>query len=221
MRDSSRSTRFLSVPLHTATRDDGLLSYATRYLDTREQSPAASERPDRLRPRRASVGQSLRVSSSEGRLAREIRVQQTCCGLDSEDGPWSTHARPPKDDTRCSAAHERLRHEQSERFLADKERFTEHTFSLKLPPLTARFVQLSAELKDAHGLEARLKVDGAPSDSGWLVPVPGAHRASARVEARPFTPEGAPLPGLGRDFGMVWVAIFTPSRALRRSSSSV
>ena len=131
-----------------------------------------------------------------------------------EPGPWfDARIVHTKDDTRVfrrPTARLGDTDQKPQRFLADKERFTEHTFSLKLPPLTARFVQLSAELKDAHGLEVRLKVDGAPSDSGWLVPVPGAHRASARVEARPFTAEGVPLPGLGRDFGMVWVAVFNP-----------
>jgi len=30
------------------------------------------------------------------------------------------------------------------------------------------------------------------------------------VEARPFAPEGAPLPGIGRDYTAVWVAVFNP-----------
>ena len=84
------------------------------------------------------------------------------------------------------------------------------TFTFKLPALTARFIQLSPELKDAHGLEARLKADGTPVESGWIITVPQPHRTSAKTEARPFSADGAAVPGIGRDFVAVWFAVFNP-----------
>ena len=77
-----------------------------------------------------------------------------------------------------------------------------------VPPFTARFVQISAELRDAHGLDVRLTVDSAPSDSGWVVTVPQPHRTSARIDARRFAADGTPVPGIGRDFAAVWIGVF-------------
>lgn len=212
----------LSVPMqHSHQYEDGLLSYGYSILveHVEKQNPGCVGNVlSRLKATGgASVGQQIfEYLLAEGRLAESYPefIKNVLLASIPEPGPWfDARIVHTKDDTRVfrrPTARLGDTDQKPQRFLADKERFTEHTFSLKLPPLTARFVQLSAELKDAHGLEAKLKVDGAPSDSGWLVPVPGAHRTSAKVEARPFTPEGAPLPGIGRDFGVVWVAIFNP-----------
>jgi hypothetical protein len=212
----------LSVPMqHSHEYEDGLLSYGYSILveHVEKQNPGCVGNVlNRLKSTGgASVGQQIfEYLLTEGRLAQSYPefIKNVLVASIPEPGPWfDARIVHTKDDTRIfrrPTARLGDTEQKPQRFLADKERFTEHTFSLTLPPLTARFVQLSAELKDAHGLEAKLKVDGAPADSGWLVPVPGAHRTSAKVEARPFAPEGAPLPGIGRDYTAVWVAVFNP-----------
>jgi outer membrane biosynthesis protein TonB len=212
----------LSVPMqHSHQYEDGLLSYGYSILveHVEKQNPGCVGNVlNRLKATGgASVGQQIfEYLLTEGRLSESYPefIKNVLLASLPEPGPWfDARIVHTRDDTRVfRRPTTRLgdADQKPQRFLGDKERFTEHTFSLQLPPLTARFVQLSAELKDAHGLEARLKVDGAPSGSGWMVPVPGAHRTSAKVEARPFAPEGAALPGIGRDFGVVWVAVFNP-----------
>ena len=129
-----------------------------------------------------------------------------------EPAPWfDARIVHTKDDTRVfrrPSAWVGDTEQKPQRFLADRDRFTEHKFSMKLPPFTARFVQISAELRDAHGLDVKLTVDGAPSDSGWVVTVPQPHRTSARIDARRFAADGTPVPGIGRDFAAVWIGVF-------------
>jgi len=67
------------------------------------------------------------------------------------------HARLPAPDARLGETEQ-----TAKRFLAENQRFTEHTFSASLPPLTSRFFLIQAELKDAHGVDVKLKIDGAP-----------------------------------------------------------
>jgi outer membrane biosynthesis protein TonB len=212
----------LSVPMqHSHEYEDGLLSYGYSILveHVEKQSPGCvGNALNRLKAGSgSSVGQQIfDYLLSEGKLAETYPefIKDVLLAALPEPGPWfDVRIVHTRDDTRVFRRPTALLGESEQkpqRFLGDKERFTEHTFSVKLPPLTARFVQLSAELKEAHGLEAKLKVDGAPADSGWVVTVPGAHRTTAKIEARPFAPDGTPVPGIGRDFAVVWVAIFNP-----------
>jgi hypothetical protein len=128
-----------------------------------------------------------------------------------EPGPW-VQARiiHSKDDTRVfQRPTPRLgeTEQTAQRFLADNQRFREHKFSGTLAPMTTRFFLIQAELKDAHGVEAMLTVDGAPSDAGLVVTVPAAGKASKK-DARRLSAEGTPLPGLGRDYAAIWFAVF-------------
>src|SRR2546430_17338874 len=87
------------------------------------------------------------------------------------------------------------------------------SFKMTLGPLTARFVLVSADIiKDARGIGARLVHDGAASDSGWIACVPAGTRG-AKVEARRITEEGTHVPGLGKDYSALWIAIFNPDPA--------
>jgi hypothetical protein len=212
----------LAVPAQNSHQyEDGLLSYGYSILvdHVEQQNPGCvGNALNRLKGGGgASVGQQIfEYLLTEGRLAETYPdfVKNVLLAALPDPAPWvDVRIVHTKDDTRIfRRPTPRLgeSEQKPQRYLADKERFTEHTFSLKLPPLTARFVQLAAELKDAHGLEARLKVDGSPSQNGWLVTVPGSHRSSAKIEARPFTAEGTPIPGIGRDFAAVWIAMFNP-----------
>jgi hypothetical protein len=128
-----------------------------------------------------------------------------------EPGPW-VQARiiHSKDDTRVfQRPTGRLgeTEQTARRFLADNQRFKEHTFTATLAPLTTRFFLIQAELRDAHGVEAKLTVNGAPSDAGLVATVPAAGKAS-KMEIRRFTAEGTPVPGVGRDYGAIWFAVF-------------
>jgi len=53
----------------------------------------------------------------------------------------------------------------------------------------------------------KLTVDGAPSDGGLLVTVPAAGKAS-KLDVRRLSADGTGVPGLGRDYGAIWLAIF-------------
>lgn len=210
----------LSVPMQQSPEyEDGLLSYGYSILVdyVEKQNPGCvGNALNRLKSAAASsVGQQIfEHLLAEGRLAETYPdfVKSVLLAALPEPAPWfDARIVHTRDDTRVfRRPTTRLgdNEQKPQRFLADKDRFTEHKFSLRLPPLTARFVQLSAELKEAHGLEARLTVDGAPSNSGWLVTLPQPHRTSAKIEARPFSVEGTPVPGVGRDFMSVWVAVF-------------
>jgi hypothetical protein len=212
----------LSVPVqHSHEYEDGLLSYGYSILveHVEKQNPGCvGNALNRLKPGTGgSVGQQLfEYLLTEGRLADSYPefIKNVLVAALPEPAPWfDARIVHTKDDTRVfrrPTAQLGDSEQRPQRLLADKDRFTEHKFALSLPPLTARFVQLSAELKDAHGLDARLKVDGVPSDSGWLVTVPQPHRTSAKIEAKPFAPDGTGVPAIGRDFIAVWVAIFNP-----------
>jgi outer membrane biosynthesis protein TonB len=218
----AKYTYLLSVPVQRSHEyEDGLLSYGYSILvdHVEKQNPGCvGNALNRLKTTAGtSVGQQIfDYLLTEGRLAETYPafIRNVLLAALPEPAPWAdariVHTR---DDTRVfrrPTAQLGDNEQKPQRLLADKDRFTEHKFPLKLPPLTARFIQLSAELKDPHGLEAKLVVDGAPSESGWIVTVPQPHRTSAKIEARPFAAEGTPVPAIGRDFLAVWVAVFNP-----------
>ncbi len=218
----SKYQYLLSVPMQRSHEyEDGLLSYGYSILveHIEKQNPGCvGNALNRLKAGAgSSVGQQIfDYLLTEGRLAETYPefIKNVLLAALPEPAPWfDARIVHTKDDTRLfRRPTTRLgdTDQKPQRLLADKERFTEHKFSLKLPPLTARFFLLSPELKDAHGLETRLTVDGAPSESGWVVTIPQPHRTSAKIEARPFTVEGTSVPAIGRDFIAVWVAIFNP-----------
>ncbi len=212
----------LSVPMQKSHEyEDGLLAYGYSILveHVEKQNPGCVG--NALNRLKSAVGTSVGAQIfeyllTEGRLAETYPefIKNVLLAALPDTAPWvDARIVHTKDDTRIfrrPSARLGESEQKPQRLLADKDRFTEHKFSFKLPALTARFIQLSPELKDAHGLEARLRVDGAPTESGWIVTVPQPHRASAKTEARPFTAEGTAVPGIGRDFVAVWVAVFNP-----------
>jgi hypothetical protein len=212
----------LSVPMqHSHEYEDGLLSYGYSILVDhveKQNTGCVGNALNRLKSGSGvSIGQQIfEYLLTEGRLADTYPdfVKNVLLAALPEPAPWfDARIVHTRDDTRVfrrPTARLGESEQKPQRFLADKDRFTEHKFSVKLPPLTARFVQVSADLKEAHGLEVKLAVDGAPSDRGWVVTVPQPHRTSARIEARRFAPEGTPVPGIGRDLLAVWVAVFNP-----------
>jgi len=100
----------------------------------------------------------------------------------------------------------------AQRFLADNQRFKEHAFSGTLEPLTTRFFLVQAELRDAHGVEAKLTVDGAASDTGLVATVSAPGKAT-KIAVRRFVPDGTPVPAIGRDYSAIWFAVFNADPA--------
>jgi hypothetical protein len=97
----------------------------------------------------------------------------------------------------------------------DAQRFVGHRFATVVAPFTSKFFRVDAgELRDARDLVVTLTESGGPSDSGWLVTVrPGRGGAS---QAMRLDRGGASVPGLGRDYGAVWVGIFNADPATEK-----
>ena len=224
----SKYPYLLSVPIQQSPDfEEGLLAYGYSIImeHVEKQSPGAvgnalnNLKSGQMQP----VGTQLYdYLVTEGRLTETYPdfIKNVLLAAVPEPGPW-VQARMihSKDDTRVfQRPTPRLgeTEQTAKRFLADNQRFTEHKFSATLPPLTSRFFLIQAELKEAHGVDVNLKVDGAPSDSGLVVTVPAVGKAT-RVEARRLSAEGTALPGLGRDHGAIWFAVFNadPGRETR------
>src|SRR5213083_1373904 len=224
----SKYPYLLSVPIQQSPDfEEGLLAYGYSIImeHVEKQSPGAvgnalnNLKSGQMQP----VGTQLYdYLVTEGRLTETYPdfIKNVLLAAVPEPGPW-VQARMihSKDDTRVfQRPTPRLgeTEQTAKRFLADNQRFTEHKFSATLPPLTSRFFLIQAELKEAHGVDINLKVDGAPSDSGLVVTVPAVGKAT-RVEARRLSAEGTALPGLGRDHGAIWFAVFNadPGRETR------
>ena len=102
-----------------------------------------------------------------------------------------------------------------QRLANDNQRYAEHKFKMTLPPLTMRCVQVSAEsIRDARGVGVKLASDGAASDSGWIATVPAGSKG--KTDTRRVGAEGTHVPGLGKDFAAVWIAVFNPDPAADR-----
>ena len=209
----------LSVPIQQSPEfEEGLLAYGysiiMEHVEKQKPGSVGNALNNLKTAQTKPVGTQLyEYLVTEGRLTETYPdfLKTVLLAAVPEPGPW-VQARiiHSKDDTRVfQRPTPRLgeTEQTAKRFLAENQRFTEHTFSASLPPLTSRFFLIQAELKDAHGVEVKLKIDGAPSDSGLVVTVPAAGKAT-KVEARRLSAEGTALPGIGRDYGAVWFAVF-------------
>src|SRR5438874_792858 len=215
----SKYPYLLSVPIQQSPEfEEGLLAYGysiiMEHVEKQKPGSVGNALNNLKTAQTKPVGTQLyEYLVTEGRLTETYPafLKAVLLAAVPEPGPW-VQARiiHSKDDTRVfQRPTPRLgeTEQTAKRFLAENQRFTEHTFSASLPPLTSRFFLIQAELKDAHGVEVKLKIDGAPSDSGLVVTVPAAGKAT-KVEARRPSAEGTALPGIGRDYGAVWFAVF-------------
>ena len=209
----------LSAPIRQSLEfEEGLLAYGySLILDhVEKQSPGCianaltNLKSDPSKP----IGTQLyEYLVAQGRLSETYPkfIENVLRAAVPEPGPW-VQARMihSKDDTRVfRRPTPRLgeTEQTAQRFLADNQRFKEHKFDGPLPPLTTRFFSIQADLKDAHGIEVKLSVDGAPSDAGFLMTVPAAGKAG-KLDVRRLSAEGTGVPGVGRDYGAIWLAIF-------------
>ena len=100
--------------------------------------------------------------------------------------------------------------EEAVRLTEAKERTEDHSFTLAVQPLTARFFYVKpGELKTPRDLEFKLTVDGKPSDLAWYLTLKTS--LVVRSEPRILPREGVSLPGLGREHAGAWVAVFNPN----------
>jgi hypothetical protein len=104
----------------------------------------------------------------------------------------------------------------SQRLTQDKQRFTDHRFQVALPPLTTRFFAVAADLKEPRSIDVKLTENRADSDRAWLLTMPAAGRADLKAELVRLPPEGASLPGLGKDYATLWVAVFNTDQSAEK-----
>ena len=223
----------LSVPIQRSPEyEDGLLAYGYSILmdHVEKQKPGCvgnalnSLKPGVARP----VGEQLyEYLVTEGRLRESYPdfVKNAVLAAVPEPGLWfQFRILESKEDTRIfQRPSARLGDTElsGQRLANDNQRYAEHKFKMTLPPLTMRCVLVSADnIRDARGVGAKIAAEGTPGDSGWIVGVPAGARG--KPEARRVTEEGTHVPGLGKDFAAVWIAVFNPDAdADRRYELSV
>jgi hypothetical protein len=105
-------------------------------------------------------------------------------------------------------------HEQELRFTEARDRYVERRFAMSVGPLTTRFVYLKGmELKEPRDVVVRLTEEGNVSRQAWLLVQHMGYVAAPRRQSD----EGTALPGLGRNYGGVWIAVFNPTPTGARS----
>ena len=90
-----------------------------------------------------------------------------------------------------------------------KHRAGERRFALTIAALTARFFVLrGVELRTPRDVELRLTRGGEGSDHAWSLQV----RSDQLLHSPPrrLNPGGTALPGLGRNYGDLWIGVFNP-----------
>ncbi len=97
--------------------------------------------------------------------------------------------------------------ERPVRLTDTKERLADHSFTVTLEPLTARFFYVKpGQMKTPRDLHLKLVVDGKPSDCAWFITLKTS--LVVRAEPRALPKDGVSLPGLGKDHAGAWVALF-------------
>ena len=87
-----------------------------------------------------------------------------------------------------------------------QHRAGERRFALTIAPLTARFFCLrGVELRTPRDVELRLTRAGEGSDHAWSLQV----RTDQLLHSPPrrLNPSGTTLPGLGRNYGDLWIGV--------------
>jgi hypothetical protein len=210
------------VPIQKSPEyEDGLLAYGYSILmdHVEKQNPGCvGNALNSLKPRHSRpVGDQLYdYLITEGRLRETYAdfVKNTLVAALPEPGVWfQFRVLESKEDTRIlqrPSARIGDTELSGQRLASDGQRYNEHKFKMRLGPLTTRFVLVSADVREARGAGFKLVGDGAPSDCGWVVSVSAGDRSGAKIGAKRLTPEGLHVPGLGREHGALWVALFNP-----------
>lgn len=219
----------LSVPIQQSPQhEDGLLAYGYSILmeHVEKNKPGCvgnalnSLKAGQTRP----VGDQLYdYLVAEGRVAETYPefVKNVLLSALPEPAVWfQARILESKDDTRVlQRPTTRIgdADQSGQRLATDGQRFTEHRFTATVAPLTTRFFLLSADIKEARGVDVRITLEGAASSNGWLVTIPSAGKASSKMEAHRVTEGGSALPGLGKDYSTLWIAVFNDDPAREKT----
>ena len=213
----------LSVPIQRSTDyEEGLLAYGYSILleFVEKQTPGLVNKAlNSLKTFTPGPGKSVGTHLyhclvTEGRLAELYPefVKSVLVAAVPEPGLW-TQARILESTvetrvfTHPSARIGDAEH-NSQRLTQDRQRFTDHRFQMSVPPLTTRFFAVAGDLREPRAIDVKL-VDGRnDSDQAWLLTMPPAGRADLKSELLRLAPEGTSVPGLGRDYATLWVAVF-------------
>jgi hypothetical protein len=219
----SKYPYLLGVPIQKSTDyEDGLLSYGysilLEYLE-RQNAGTVTKALNSLKTFTAGPGTSVgghlySFLVTEGRLPELYPefVKNVLVAAVPDPGLWTT-ARLSENalETRIFT-HPSARlgdpDQSPQRLTQDRQRFTDHRFQVALPPLTTRFFSVAADLKEPRAIEAKLTENRAGSDQAWLLTMPPAGRADLKPEVVRLAREGTTLPGLGKDYTTLWVAVF-------------
>ncbi|HXD98694.1 MAG TPA: hypothetical protein VN646_19240 [Candidatus Acidoferrum sp.] len=218
----------LSVPIQKSPEyEDGLLAYGYSILmdHVEKQNPGCvGNALNSLKPGHTRrVGEQLYdYLITEGRLRDTYAdfVKNTLVAALPEPGVWfQFRILESKEDTRIlqrPTARIGDTELSGKRLANDGQRYNEHKFKMTLGPLTTRFILVSADVKEARGAGFKLVANGAPSDGGWVVSVSAGSRSGAKIDAKRITEDGVHVPGLGKEHGSLWVAVFNPDPAADR-----
>src|SRR5256886_925032 len=222
----SKYAYLLSVPIQQSTDyEEGLLAYGYSilldFLET--QNPGivtkALNSLKAFTPGKAghapSVGAHLyNFLLGEARLVERYPdfVRSVLVAAVPEPGLW-TQVRILESATETSVfTHPSARvgdpDHNSQRLTQDRQRFADHRYPVTLPPLTARFFAVAADVREPRGIDVKLVAGRADSDDAWLLTVPPVGRADLKSEPVRLVPEGSSVPGLGKDYAKLWVAVF-------------
>jgi len=218
----------LSVPIQKSTDyEEGLLAYGYSILLEHIEHRYAgfvNKALNSLKTFQPGVdGQSKSVGAhlynvlvSEGRLAEEYPefVKSVLLAAVPEPGLW-THARILESTTETRIfTHPSNRigdpEHNSQRLTQERQRFADHRFPIVVAPITARFFAIAADLREPRSIDVKLLDGRNDSDHAWLLTMPPVGRADLKSEMLRLFPEGTSVPGLGRDYATLWVAVFNP-----------
>jgi hypothetical protein len=226
----------LSVPIQKSTDyEEGLLAYGYSILleFLERQSPgfvnkALNSLKSFTPGPSKSVGAHLyNFLVAEGRLPEVYPefVKSVLLAAVPDPGIW-THARILESTvetrvfTHPSARIGDTEH-NSQRLTQERQRFTDHRFQVSLPPLTARFFAVAGDLREPRAIDVKLIEGRNDSDQAWLLTMPPAGRADLKSELLRLSTEGTSVPGLGKEYATLWVAVFNPDSAAEKKCDLV
>jgi hypothetical protein len=216
----------LSVPIQKSTDyEEGLLAYGYSILiDHIEHLHAGfvnkalnslkTFQPGQPGQARTVGGHLYNVLVNEGKLGEHYPefVKTVMLAAVPEPGLW-THARILESTTETRIfTHPSNRigdpEHNSQRLTQERQRFADHRFPIVVAPLTTRFFAIAADLREPRAIDVKLLDGRNDSDQAWLMTMPPVGRTELKAEVLRLFPEGTSVPGLGRDYATLWIAVF-------------
>jgi hypothetical protein len=216
----------LSVPIQKSTDyEEGLLAYGYSILiDHLEHLHAGfvnkalnslkTFQPGQPGQARTVGGHLYNVLVNEGKLGEHYPefVKTVMLAAVPEPGLW-THARILESTTETRIfTHPSNRigdpEHNSQRLTQERQRFADHRFPIVVAPLTTRFFAIAADLREPRAIDVKLLDGRNDSDQAWLMTMPPVGRTELKAEVLRLFPEGTSVPGLGRDYATLWIAVF-------------